>query len=389
MNNSIASNYSKIHITVGATPFTQDKKTSLINEIRLLKVALLYGDKVKFCGLGASVIVHLFKNIDVLSPFDLLIQLEPFIKSTELVNQEASSEIISAFSLYRSLKAKPIKSTEERKIIEAVEQSIHHNRDAIKEDLLKAYPSDQISQLIAAEKSNLVEYSVYDVGSENISLDYIQEIYKSVANFSTYPLFDDFSGNLINSYMHMMELVSKNLQFSKIMPPISKSLLERDETKQTSLCSGLFERLPSFENCSVDEILDIRKELNQPLIRFRGAVSSLSKKLESIPYTEEFKNEVEKLLISEVAPSIMEIENNVKAIKPIFKIAEKIAVNGSVGGGISLMLSSIDNLERLTFLPILASLATSTYLGLKEARLEKEKVQQNQLYFLYSLAKKY
>ena len=39
------------HITVGSTPITH-KELSLENDFRLLKAALLYADKVKFCSIS-------------------------------------------------------------------------------------------------------------------------------------------------------------------------------------------------------------------------------------------------------------------------------------------------------------------------------------------------
>jgi hypothetical protein len=83
----------------------------------------------------------------------------------------------------------------------------------------------------------------------------------------TYPLFDDSAGQLVNTAIKEGKLVPLNTSASR--------------AKQVGLSSNLLNRLPSFYNASVDEIVDIRKELDKPLVHFRSAIIKFSKEIES------------------------------------------------------------------------------------------------------------
>ncbi|WP_164907508.1 hypothetical protein [Clostridium septicum] len=57
------------------------------------------------------------------------------------------------------------------------------------------------------------------------------------------------------------------------MPSYSNSNI-----KNANVASDLILRLPVFENASVDEIIDIRRELDKYVNNFRGAIVDYSKR---------------------------------------------------------------------------------------------------------------
>jgi hypothetical protein len=94
-------------------------------------------------------------------------------------------------------------------------------------------------------------------------MEYVGVIANSVSDASTYPLFDELMSRLIGSGIRAGFFT------------VSESGTIRG--KEAGLAAELFKRLPLFEEASIDEILDIRRELERPLVRFRSAMIGFSK----------------------------------------------------------------------------------------------------------------
>ena len=144
---------------------------------------------------------------------------------------------------------------------------------------------------------------LYDFKSSFANDDYyVYEFYntlkKSVSNSSTFPLFDDLSNNLIKSAIEEKIItLNKSSEF---------------EAKHAKLAGNLLIALPSFEFATTDEILDIRKELEKPLVRFRSKLLAYDAEIQSMPWDEEFQFECIKLYQQEVAPAVLEIDELTK-----------------------------------------------------------------------------
>jgi len=104
------------------------------------------------------------------------------------------------------------------------------------------------------------------------------------------------------------------------VPKVSKA-----QSKQIAIVSDLISRLPLFEKASVDEIFDIRKELEKPLVNFRSEIVKISKEIESAPWNREFPSEVEQLFIEKCEPTILEIEDACKSNKLLLNLITNFA----------------------------------------------------------------
>ena len=74
------------------------------------------------------------------------------------------------------------------------------------------------------------------------------------------------------------------------------------------LINHLAMQLPNFQETPVDEILDIRKELDGPLVRFRGAVLRYADDIKQIEDERDIANICNELYIKEIAPSLQDIK---------------------------------------------------------------------------------
>jgi hypothetical protein len=72
--------------------------------------------------------------------------------------------------------------------------------------------------------------------------------------------------------------------------------------------SGLIARLPAFPHAPTDELLDLRRDLSNPLARYRSAVSRIADKLTFRSFDPESAAEIDDLWINEVAPALAEMQ---------------------------------------------------------------------------------
>ncbi len=74
------------------------------------------------------------------------------------------------------------------------------------------------------------------------------------------------------------------------------------------LAASFIGRMRTFPDARVDEILDVRRELAGPLTRFRSAVAGMARELEETPVDAAFARTADALYRETVAPALLEID---------------------------------------------------------------------------------
>ena len=136
-------------------------------------------------------------------------------------------------------------------------------------------------------------------------------IRSTIKDESTYPLFDDQTGLLITIDIMKGEL------------SVPKSTSTR--SKQIGLVSKLFEKLPQFELATLDEILDIRTDLDKYLTRFRSAIIKYSDSIAAAQWDAEFSHDTEQVFLKDVAPIIKDIEDQTRSNNYLAKLTKRYA----------------------------------------------------------------
>jgi hypothetical protein len=83
--------------------------------------------------------------------------------------------------------------------------------------------------------------------------------------------------------------------------------------RHIALADDLLQRLPHFGAATLTEILDIRRELENPLKRFRKAMLDYSDRISCAPWEEAFNAEADRVFIREIEPAVLELEEAVKS----------------------------------------------------------------------------
>ena len=90
---------------------------------------------------------------------------------------------------------------------------------------------------------------------------------------------------------------------------------------RAAIAVNLLDRLPGFSEASLDEVVDLRRELAPFLIPFRSAVATFAGEIEAEPYTTEFLDAVDELYERDVAPALQAITEAVHDNSSVREIA--------------------------------------------------------------------
>jgi hypothetical protein len=89
---------------------------------------------------------------------------------------------------------------------------------------------------------------------------------------------------------------------------------------QAMAASGLMGTLPTFPKATVDEVIDIRRELAPSLAQFRSAMVTISKNFASAPWESDFEDELHDVWVETVHPAVEAIEASVRDNRSLFSL---------------------------------------------------------------------
>lgn len=301
--------HSPLRIAIATAPQVSGGHVSLSEDIRLLKPALLYADVVTLYSPGALLLsaASSAARLDAAGRMSFLRQVYPIFEP------DRAPVLMAMLVGYRRLeKQKRGRSREElldylrlRPEVEKLKSEIDRVWAAdLVPKLEQLLESAGANQLIGAISAGLLEVDPLMDGDQGFDNDAVVEAFvvriaEVLSERGTYPLFDGQTGTLVRHG------IAEGL--------FQATPLSRERGKQVAAASDILGLLPAFPKASVAEILDIRTELEAPLVRFRAAMVELGKLVESAAYEEGFADQVDELYRAKVAPALLEIEEQVRA----------------------------------------------------------------------------
>lgn len=150
--------------------------------------------------------------------------------------------------------------------------------------------------------------------------------------------------------------------------------------------------LPYFPDLPMDEVLDLRKSLATPLVRFRGALARLSRDFESRAIDEEFEVEVEEAWRTQVAPALADVREAL-AEHGLLSEAASIALGdprrllAEAGGVLAAAHGDVVSLSGLVTAGIAAGVPLADVAGraLRQSRVGRRDARRSAFYFLHQL----
>ena len=322
-----------VHFAIGsAAGYDCSGDLNLREDLALVKATLLYADQVKLCSPGASVLSGIaeFQEASTEEQARLVVrflpELQPSMSSQEIYFFEA------AVGLRGRGEKRRIKKNTLKKILRMVEDQreqlaamvveqhkavgIEGFRQAVRSGVLEVHPFRQTSAeaiigVTIRGQGNLLD----GVDLVDLIEDFLDQAMGAVEDASTYPLFDDLTGDFVG------EAVRHHLLTS------TESGVARG--RYGGLTADLLQRLPLFEQASLSDILAIRRDLEGPLRGFRLAVSGFSREIRSAAWEPEFPEEAEALFRERVKQEVERIEEAVRENDSPRELAWRTARHGA------------------------------------------------------------
>jgi flagellar capping protein FliD len=149
-----------------------------------------------------------------------------------------------------------------------------------------------------------------------------------------------------------------------------------------------------FERATVNEILDIRRELEKPLWNFRSAMVKFSQQIQSASWDKDFTYDADRVFRSEVTPAVLALEDEKKSSSFLNKLTAKVAEKSiQVGSAVTASAAVTALAVRMLNLPLadVAALAAGpaivaggvAYSAYKEWKEQQQKTEGNSLFFYY------
>jgi hypothetical protein len=353
----------EFHITIIPYPPTP-KELNINKEINLVKTAILYADKV----LLISIIPMMLSS--------MLYLIEQCGKEREM---KQTIENIKSDKVRGLLLTGNEKNELELKLGK-IQEYLKNNRINFK-NISKEGFNKALRKLYGASDSAFKEI-VFETGIYKLDpliesglLD-IYTFGKSRILEETYPLLDENILNLVKAKINDEKLNILDVDLEKI--------------KQIGFVFNIFQKLPNFENATIDEILDIRKTLGKPLIRFRSAIIEISDCIRYRPWDKGFYYDVEKLFNKKIEPALLEIDEECKSNRYLSKLLYTATKSSwEIPAGLGVIISKLAEVSNIsaTAIGLAIGAGTVAYKTLHEWKEKTKEIERNQIYFYYKTGK--
>gem|GEM_PF-3298374 len=352
-----------LEISVGVMP-NDPEGLSITPELDLIKPALLYGDNAILYSPHIMILHHLDTQ-GSLSEEDFYSAIGRYSEANGRSAEEQEMEevlanverlqskhprtpeeeaILLAFSHFK----KDVKQGYQEQIRPKIDKYLASTgykqiRKAIKEGLLTVTPLTDENALFSPEREDVLIQSYFD---------HIEQIIQKPA---VYPLLDTFSIDVVKALVKDGRL--------------PESVVASKHGKQVGIATQLMRHAPTFPKADVYDIIDIRKDLRKPLIRFRSATIRLGELIESPVFGDEFEAEVSDLIIRDIDPAILEIQeaaHNNRYLKKLMNEATR-SIGTVVTNGLTIGVASMHDFPM--FLSAIASAISSATIVGKTAQI--------------------
>jgi hypothetical protein len=395
---------SQLHITIGVSPA---ENIDLRQDMKLIRAAILYADKTTLYSPNAS-LLQMALQLGGLSDNEQLRFMEmvvPYLKpSNEAAKIVDFLRRLSDYRVIQSPQGKALKATllsqfadnwtEIKRVVDNIAASagmneivtaldsgaleIHQFSTQSKNSDTMQFMADCVARASGKQLSRH-EATAIQHRNSNMTKEFVDGVFSAIASGTTYPLFDADIG-------HLVYLAQKAglVRFTDV---------SNQRARHIALAGDLLQRLPVFDQVAIKDILLIRGELDRHLTRFRRSVIEFASAVSSAPWDDDFGKESELLFRKEIAPAILDLEDEIRSNRLLEKLARQAIEKPLLltpGAALSLALSQIPNLpaEIVASLGIGVSAAAVVYDAYKEWSDKQRTLERNGLFFYYQAGKR-
>lgn len=382
-----------LRIVVAASP---GGEISVRREVELAKSALLYGDKVVLLSPATTMVATVEATADLsldeqlrlirlVAPYLMdgpdLTRLESTLSQVEQSldrNRRSPGFNVVRSQLAASLKPHfaPITETINGVLMEAGvgELALARQRKLIEID--RTDPRDTV-QFLA---SSVISAKLAESGNKRknpqtnqIISSFVEKLYRHLESGTDYLVFDEAIASLV-------EAAVREGAFQPAAGP-------RRRSAQAMSAATFMARLPTFPDAKVDELLDIRDELEAPVTRFRSAMVTIARSLTFESWESDFGDQLHDAWIETVQPAILDIEQAVQQNRSLLTRAAGVTggLNTSYPGLSIVAAGVLGHVSEAAIAGGVVSVAAPILKALSSQRASNEEIRNRPFYFLYGL----
>jgi hypothetical protein len=370
----------ELHITIATGA---GGALTLDTEDRLVRAALLYADKVTLLSPGAYLLVaaHRLRRATDLELIEIIRRVGPYLPDFDPAILRMDPRLLAAlFSAHdQSEKTRDeliavVDGLTDTPAMRSIQQA--EAAGLLHVESLARRPADR------RHLEAIREHLDPDTWSDGEGIDGAAEVLMArlagllSSGGRSLPLLDDQVGDLARS------AVAEGM----FVPAPSAG----SRTAHAGTAAGFIERLPTFPAAPMDAILDVRRELEAPLVRFRSEVIRLSGKIENEDLQADLAADVDREWHAAVRPALQELEEAVAHNKYLRQLGRaftepdrvnNLVLGGGAGGMIGVAMGSV---SASAFALAAASTGLGAALDVRKARRAAgEEHTRNSFWFLH------
>lgn len=324
--------HSGLSVTVGASPtISASGQPALNNELRLVRSSLLYADHVSLIAPSASWL-RTFKPILGLDPDNVLRAIAGLPPETLQRMGFVPTEYISLRKIRRTMRdLSNLPSNDSRRLEgEGLWRPAAVEAKELAEAVFCGADAPELELALEAGDVTLVsEGSQLEDDTDQQVAWFHDRIAQALTAPGTTVLLDQLTTEFLRDSFPQKEVLS----------PVADNRFRR-----SAVGTGLVERLPTFPDASMSEVLRARTELAEGRARYRVAVKHLAENLQSAALDETLPSEIDELWNDEVRPELEGMRNTVTASRLARETGKRLITEGF---GIPTLLVSIAGLADL------------------------------------------
>lgn len=380
-----------MHFTVASTAGHHSPgKLDLAEDLALVKASLLYAEKVKLCSFGSSFLSAIAEYAEAPEKerAKLVVRYLPELQPSMSAGEVRFFEAVVGLRSRKEERSVPKRTRKEilgmvrregeelrRDVVDQHRAAgIEGFRAAVREGVLEVHTFGQssVEALVEAHlRGNGDWLSGVDIA--DVLVEYLDLASEAVLAGTTYPLLDAPTAEFVAAV--------EGTGFAEV-PAIAA-----DRGRYSGLASDLLRRLPLFELASIDEVLDIRRDLRVPLLGFKQAVAGFAREIRSAAWREGFAEEAEALFREKVEPEVEKIEHAVKENSSYAELGRRALRHGGTGvagGAVGGFLASASSLTEVSSAALLGGVGGPLVRALLDKHQRLRELKDNQLFFYYA-----
>lgn len=362
-------------LTVGASPTTKSSgQPSLRNELRLVRSSLLYADHVD---LVAPTVGWMRTFVPLLitdpeDPWRTIARLPP-----ETLERLGVTDISPA--QFKAQMLKFARATDHDPNRLEAERQFQELIIVGKQQATEVCGSDEALELEMALESGAVTL-ISDGTRLEDSIDQQVEWFRGRL---TQALDEPGSTVLLDDVTS--EFLNKSGRYADGLPDVAGS-----RSLRAAVGTGLVERLPTFPDAPMEDVLEAREELAEGRAAYRSSVKELAAKLQSSALEPTLPSEIDELWHDTVHPALKDLRKTVNTTRIAWKAGKRLVTD--LGGLPSILVAVVGLGELAAALPspttVTALVGRVAAAGAQEAFQARAAVQQHDLVYLLDVNRK-